>query len=201
MADPTAGWTFTKKTVEQYQFNGPHGMWAIITLDPRGIFQAVSDVGDYAYDGWGHHGRESFKHFLLQLTDPDYFIGKVKRGDREFDFEATLRAVRKRILDKRRAGACVGSLDKAEARAAWDEADELEETRDATFFVHLVMTECPALYGHVFESDGYEVSSVCRDRWPAWSLRFFHEIFRGQFAPALRAELGIDAPAQEAAVA
>lgn len=192
MAD-AGGWTFTKRQVEQYEFHGPHGMWAIVTLDPRGIIQAVSDVGDYAYEGWGHHGCESFKHFLVSGLDVDYFLGKVADG-REFSFERTQREYRRRILDERRGG----SLAKDEARAAWDEIEEIQETADATHFVCQVMQDCPALYGHVFGNDPCATGEACVEVWPAWALRFYHEVFLGHLVPVLRAELGLEARAQEA---
>lgn len=214
-------WTFTKRQVEQYQFNGPHGMWAIITLDPRGIFQAVSDFGSYSYEGWGHHGCESFKHFLVGLRDADYFLGKVcgsgqgrsgpGRGGQTFAFDATIRELRRRVIERRRdggfhvrwyklpPGADPAKTAKDLARQAWDEIEKIDDTSDETYFVERVAQDCPTLFEHVFGNDHCEVAdSRCLELAPA-PLRFFNEVFRGQLVPALRTELDLDAPAKEPA--
>jgi hypothetical protein len=177
-------WTITKAQVEQYNIRGPHGLWAIITIDPRGLFQAVSDVGDYAYDGWGHHGRPSFKHFLVQLREADYFLSKVCRGDYEaFSYDRSVMEIRRRVCQRRRDG----GLTKDEARACWDEVVEIEHTNDGTYFVMAIERDCPAIFGHLFEHDYCEVPQV--QVMKAWPLRFFEEIFRGQLVPALQAEI------------
>lgn len=203
MTDTATPWKFSKRQVEQYQFNGPHGAWAIITLDPRGIFQAVSDFGTYSYDGWTHHGCASFKHFLLRLTDPDYFLSKVcsdtlgqrgpGRGGQVFDFDRTMKEIRRRICDDRRR------LDttKEEARACWDEADELEDPGfDETYWVERV-AEKENLFRLVCGSDYCEVP--CCVSLAAVPLRFFNEVFRGQLVPALQAELAAAPATAEAA--
>jgi hypothetical protein len=188
----TDGWKFTKRTVEQYQFNGPHGAWAIITLDPRGIFQAVSDFGSYSYDGWGHHGCESFKHFLVRLREADYFLSKVcgntlgqsgpGRCGQIFDYDLSVKEIRRRICEKRREG-----MPKDEAREAWDELESVEDTNDSTYFVMAVERDCPTLFRRVLYSDYCEVPT-CTVLAPV-PLRFFNEIFRGQLVPALQAEI------------
>jgi hypothetical protein len=182
------GWTVKKGTIERYDVHGPHGMWAIVTLDPRGVFQAVSDVGDYAYAGWGHHGCESFKHFLVGLRDHDYFLSKVTRErGREFAFDKTVKEIRHRIVDGRRDG----GLTRRQARDAWDDLEEIagDHTYDATYFVHLVM-ERDALY-HALGDDPCEIPRC--EEWSAWGVRFFNEIFREQLVPALKAELEAEA--------
>jgi hypothetical protein len=184
------GWAFTKREVEQYQFRGPHGAWAIITLDERGIFQAVSDFGSYSYEGWGHRGGESFKEFLCGLRDCDYFLGKVLPRGEEFDWDATVREIRRSILDRRR----YGGLGKESARAAWDDVEHLEHNHDTTYFVMQMQRDCPALDKHLFDFDGSAASEHCVKRWPPIARRFFDEVFRGQLVPALRAELAAPPP-------
>ena len=199
----TDAWTFTKRTVEQYQFNGPHGMWAIITLDPRGIFQAVSDFGSYSYEGWGHHGCESFKHSLVRLREADYFLSKVcgntlgqsgpGRCGQVFDFDASVREIRRRLCERRRAD----RLTRDEARACWDELEDIDDSgSDTTYFIERI-ADCETLFRQIFDGDHCDVP-LCTMLAPI-PLRFFNEVFRGQLVPALRAELGLDAPVQEAA--
>ncbi len=187
MAD---GWTFTKRHVEQYQFNGPHGMWAIITLDPRGIFQAISDVGDYAYDGWWGHGCESFKHFLARGLDRDYFLGKTAARERRFSLEKTKDRVRRDVLEARRSG----YITKDAAREAWDELACRDED-NATLFIERSQEVQRIVYG----SDPTAMCEVCVEEWSGCATRFYEEVFRAQLVPALRAELGLAAPDQEAA--
>lgn len=203
MAD--AGWTVTKGQVEQYQLRGPHGAWAIITLDPRGIFQAVSDFGTYAYDGWGHHGCASFKHFLVGLRDADYFISKVcgmdggrsgpGRAGTVFSWDRTIKQIRRDVLERRRDG----RLGRHTARECWDEIELIEHGYDATYFVMSVERDCPELFEHVFHHDYSELSDTCVHELAPLPLRFFHEIFRGQLAPALQAELAAAAAPAEVA--
>ena len=55
-----------KSVCERYDVrDGNHG-WAIIMVDERGgVLQINSDFGNWSYN-WPHHGRESFKHFLVE---------------------------------------------------------------------------------------------------------------------------------------
>ena len=193
-------WTITKGTVEQYQIRGPGFAWAIITLDPRGIFQAVSDYGTYSYAGWGDHGCKSFKHFLVRLKEADYFIGKVcghdsgrsgpGRAGQVFSFERTVKDIRRDLCERRRDD----RLSKASARACWDEIEEkLGETSDEREFIESLADRCPATFERLFDRDYCEVSEACRHELAAGPLRFFEEIFRGQLVPALEAEFAAEA--------
>lgn len=180
MTDKTNAWSFKKQTVEQYQFNGPFGAWAIITLDPRGIFQAVSDFGTFAYDGWGHHGRESFKHFLVEGLSRDYFLGKTARGERRFSLEKTKRRLREDVVGQRRDG----DLTKEKAREAWDAIDWRDED-DATLFIERADDVREILFGN----DYCAMSEACAEEWSGCAVRFYEEVFLGQLVPVLTAEI------------
>ena len=67
-----------KSVCERYDFRFDQWGWAKITIDERdGMFSAQSDYGTYAYS-WPHHGRKSFKHFLIEIArDSHYFLKKV----------------------------------------------------------------------------------------------------------------------------
>lgn len=191
-------WSVKRSTVEQYEIRGPFGAWAIITLDPRGIFQAVSDFGTYSYEGWGGHGCASFKHFLVRLRGADYFLSKVcgdeggragpGRAGQVFDWDRSVTEIRRRLCDRRRWDL----LSKGDAREAWDEIEDLEHTSDGTYFVMAVERDCPTLFRRVFDSDYCRVPT-CTVLAPL-PLRFFNEIFRGQLVPALEAEIAAEEP-------
>lgn len=201
MAD--SGWTVTRGQVEQYQLRGPYGAWAIITLDPRGIFQAVSDFGTYSYDGWGHHGCASFKHFLVRLREADYFISKVcgmdggrsgpGRAGTVFSWERTIERIRRDVLERRRDG----RLDRSAARECWDDIEQIEHSSDSTYFVMSVERDCPDLFKRVFDHDYYALSQTCVHELAPLPLRFFNEVFRGQLVPVLEAELAAAATPAE----
>lgn len=187
--DAERKWTVSKKQVEQYQINGPYGVWALITLDERGIFQATGDLGNYSYDGWAHHGCPSFKHFLVSIGRPgsDYFIMKVTGGAKVFDSEATEVKIRKRILKKRREK----NIDKETARWCWDEFADVSLPDDVNETMHAVTDCCPTLFKEVFDEDYMDLSSTYVEIYPPRAVRFFEEIYCGQFVPALKAELGL----------
>jgi hypothetical protein len=198
--------TFTKGLVEQYRFRGPHFSWAVITLDPGGIFQAVSDFGTYAYSGWRHHGCASFKHFLIEMTEADYFISKVcsdgqglsgpGRAGMVFTPERTLKDLRRSICEQRREE----GLTKSEAASCWEEIEVLGDVRDENEFVHVLMDSCPDTFDRLFGGDACDASDACRHELAAAPLRFFNEIVRGQLVPVLEAEIAAEqkAPRPEA---
>lgn len=101
---------------ERYDIHLGRNGWAIIVIDEMsGFFATVSDYGNWSHV-WPHHGRESFKHFLVEISkDPDYFMKKVAGGRREWDEEATHKRVRGDLLRHRREGNCT----KKEARTLW----------------------------------------------------------------------------------
>lgn len=109
--------------------NGYEGWW-IAFLDDAGCLSVQSDFGDYSYR-WNMRGMPErdgkligLREFLL-TTGADYVLGKFATRS-EFDDEGSLKAVRKEILDRRRAGEC----DADWARSEWDIATEhLDGTR------------------------------------------------------------------------
>lgn len=70
------------------------GEWAIIFISERGgILAILSDYGNWSYT-WSHHGRESFRHFLVELgRDTDYLMKKLGGGVNWYDAAATERAI------------------------------------------------------------------------------------------------------------
>ena len=76
--------------------------WAILFLDDAGCFAVLSDYGNYAYR-WNARGFGSpggIRPFLLGC-DNGYLAGKLS-PQKVYDGDATLRAVREYILERRR---------------------------------------------------------------------------------------------------
>ena len=101
----------------RYQFPSEKGEgWAIIFMDSIGCFTALSDWGDVGYrwpeKGWGD---KDFRLFILGCDDY-YLTSKFAGGRREYDREATLKAVREHI-------------DSLMGPGGWDIAQVEEETR------------------------------------------------------------------------
>lgn len=115
----------TKLTSERYDLRIGYD-WAIFILGEDGSFHVNSSYGDWAY-AWWHHGRESFKHFLIELGEDStysYLINKLAKGQRTyFDLDKTLSSIYKEILFARKDGA----LSKEKARDLYNEVKELPE--------------------------------------------------------------------------
>jgi len=93
--------------------------FAIFTIDqqPERRYYGLSiwsSFGGFAY-AWSHPGCEFYK-FLADL-DRSYVLGKMVGRDDEFDGEATTKAVRQAILERRRTREC----EAGEAREEWPE--------------------------------------------------------------------------------
>lgn len=98
--------------------------WAIIVLDmERGFFSAASDHGNYSYL-WTHPGCE-FRKFLAKL-ELDYVYGKLTHTQRVFDLEASLKAARAAIIERRRDD----SIGAALARTEWNELEDVSSEHD-----------------------------------------------------------------------
>lgn len=107
-----------KSTCERYDVRSGHGHdWAVIMLDPRGgVLQINSDYGNWSYC-WPHHGRESFKHFLVELgRDTDYFMGKLGGLPKHYRADDTLQLCLREVCAQRRRG----EITKEVARGAYE---------------------------------------------------------------------------------
>lgn len=109
--------------IERYDVRSDtrHEGWAVVVIDSRGFLGVFSDYGNYAYH-WTHFGGD-FRKFLGQL-DWDYLYGKLMQGRdaRIYDGEATLRSIKKRIIELRREK----RLTAEQAREEWDLAKDSE---------------------------------------------------------------------------
>lgn len=97
--------------------------WALFLLDATGYFSVVSDYGNYAFR-WTSFG-ECFRTFLMGLHS-DYLLGKLAK--KEYDEDGTVRAVKNRIIELRRATrgfSGFSSLSAEKAREEWDLVNEL----------------------------------------------------------------------------
>lgn len=115
-------YTFSKGTVEKYDIRWNRGEWAVFTIDnASGLMQCHSSYGDWGY-AWPHHGRESFKHFILEMErDWHYLLRKV--SEPVFDFDESIKYWKEHIIKWRRGDNCT----KEQARNAFDVVVGLED--------------------------------------------------------------------------
>jgi hypothetical protein len=88
------------KSVGRYDVKDERGRWLgtfLITAD--GLLTCRTDFGSYSY-WWTSTGREDFREFLTEI-DADYLLRKVAPV-REYDAEATERAIREHIASARK---------------------------------------------------------------------------------------------------
>lgn len=181
-----------KSTVERYSIRAPHCLWAEITVDEKlGLLQISSDYGGYEYR-WGSHGRESFKHFLVEIgRDKDYICKKLAGRD-EYDRDTTEDDLKARVLRARRENSCT----KEEARAVWRYVTEELDLSNPDTIWH---TDVPFDWDNdtplriVFGSDWqYNMNDSVRYRIPIQCQMFFEKIYQPVFVPWLKEELKID---------
>lgn len=104
--------------------------WAEIILTSGGMFATVSDYGNYAF-AWRDTSHEDFRDFILQIH-ADYLCSKIAPR-REYDGDATIANVKRRILELRRES----RIDAVLARSEWDLLDNhsnLDQREDFAFW-------------------------------------------------------------------
>lgn len=132
-----------KKACERYDVmpGGGYG-WAIFLLsESGGVLSVLSDYGNWGYC-WPNHGRQSFKHFLIEVDGSrDYIIDKFRGKRTDFDFDASVKLLRKKIgeayRDKRTlhyAGGRTKTFDKKMCKEAIDGIKWLDDTRSSDDF-------------------------------------------------------------------
>lgn len=113
----------TKGTSERYLLRFEPNGWANIVIDDRGFFDCQSDWGDYCHV-WAHHGRSSFKAFLMEL-DASYFLLKTSKRD-TFYYEESVKEHKQAVLRARKDG----NIMKGEAREFYDLHFEYSQSAD-----------------------------------------------------------------------
>lgn len=119
MSDPIKMW--------RYRIPGEPGRdsGGVVILDSTGYFSTVSDYGNYAFY-WSAHGMSDFRQFVIGLEKSwDYAASKLggHRLTHIFDAEATAKALKKELLDLRRAR----YLGKETTETEWLYLKDLEE--------------------------------------------------------------------------
>lgn len=105
--------------IRKYVVSAGHE-WAVIYIDEReGSFSCQSTFGTYAFI-WRAIGDRTLKQFLCGLNF-EYFMGKTRPGYMRFDEERSTAWLKDYIIRARREG----SLDKGEARKAFNELEWL----------------------------------------------------------------------------
>lgn len=103
--------------------------WATVCISSAGLFMAEGSYGVYGYR-WTRHGRESFKHFLVDLTrDPHYAMSKLGKRS-TFDWPATKAALSQDLLEGRRDR----GLAKEDVRDLYDLLWEMSPHSDVEFY-------------------------------------------------------------------
>jgi len=132
-----------KSTVTKYKLYASgedrNWLWAHIIVDEASLSLDIqSDYGDYCHR-W-HSVGLSFKQFLTE-TDNSYLYSKFGGESRErFSCEKTCKAIKKEILDCRRARGdwkYTDSITKDQARECWDQIHAVQreglDSGDAAF--------------------------------------------------------------------
>jgi hypothetical protein len=148
--------------------------WGVFLLDSSGMFTAVTDYGNYAYQ-WLCTGHDDFRGFVIGLARgcPDYLLSKISQLI--YDGDRTLEHVKEHILEYRRDG----DYTKEFARKEWEllgDCNDLDSEYD--FYDWMQNTEI---------QDPWELS--CSD-YPKCA-RHFAERLVPRLAKILERELGM----------
>ena len=178
----TEEYTFKKSTCERYDLRWKYNGWATFTIDENGgLFSVQSDFGNYNY-AWPKHGRESFKHFLIEITmSPDYILGKISNED-YFDSDKAEKKWKSKIIELRKDRECT----KEQARDAWE------------FLVNDLSVDGSVDYiqNEIYGSSA--ISSISEEPWydfeieldyPYMAVRFVNEVMP-MFSEILKKEIG-----------
>jgi len=175
--------TVKRSVCERYDVRtGKNSEWAIIMLDERGgILQICSDFGNWSYN-WPYHGRESFKHFIVELgRDTDYLTRKLAGEPDRYLPDETVRGCRDEILRQRKER----EIEKAVARKAWDYLDGTDDLDTEAQLIEAVY-DSPALT-KVFGEEPWESISFKKDY--RTGIRQFIERLWPVFVEAIRKEI------------
>lgn len=171
-------YTFKKSVCERYDVRFRHE-WAIFTIDENGgLFNCHSSYGDYSYS-WPHHGRKTFKHFLIEITrDYEYLLNKVSSKS-YFNFDKNVELWKKKIIEWRREY----KIEKEQARNAFNTIDELDDGSADYVYSQLIGS------GVIREicSDAWEVFD-CVKEYPGDAMAFATKLMP-IFAEILKAEI------------
>lgn len=163
-----------KATVDRYTIRAG-SEWAKVFLESGvdgsyhwGDLSIVSSLGNYGHH-WGSIGEKSFEQFLASL-DSDYALKKITNyAHEEFDFDATIAAIRARIIRRRKEDRHLG-IPREAAREIWDgiEAIETEGQMGEGVFCEKVSSTIGApWWDYGFWEDGVEkrVRNDCAGLW------------------------------------
>ena len=155
-----------RSTATAYHFKDDRFGWAICTVnDTTGELAIQSDWTDACGHRWNvNHlgGGATLTEFLAEDRGGyyDYLVNKLlPTGRREqFSAERTVAAMRRRVIDARRAG----DLTRDAARGLWDSFDELLGCDDAGEFFRLVPEDYSAAFDDVYEDVREEPTNDAR---------------------------------------
>jgi len=154
--------------------------YAMIVIGDNGYFSAVSDYGNYAYF-WPHHGCKDFREFFRGEDQWDYMLRKLCPKPWPYDGEATVKAIKERILASRREKC----WDRVRARMEWERIEDcgVEES----------LIGAHEWYTTTTMDDAYE----CIEHSPPPQAVHFCKVTLQRFADVIRAELAAERAATE----
>lgn len=151
--------------IERYEISSDrrHEGWAIIHIDSNGFLGVVSDYGNWAYH-WSAFGND-FKKFLEGL-DWSYLYGKLMQGRdaKIYDGEATLRAIQRHILERRRQRRLTAELAREEWELAKD--SEIDHRFSDGFSLWFRETQLPDAHDLYETMDEPQCRAFCEKVWP-----------------------------------
>jgi len=161
-----------KQTIEKYSLKAeglPNSWWADIAIGQDGFVSIQSDYGDYNYF-WNSFGK-NIKEFLIGC-DVSYLYGKFGPNlEREFDLKASIKELRKYILESRRTLA----FDAKDCRVFWDATKDLERmsiTSSDRWYEELCESDLDRLYeGDIsyapcVTSNNFHLTFFLKEIWP-----------------------------------
>lgn len=143
-----------------------------------GVIAITSSFGNVGHF-FGAIGPRPFWEFLLGC-DWSYLCNKLWGLDsRQFDFDASVEAIRLRVVERRRSGV----IGKDAARDCWDEIEGLESGQDEGFFSGQIYYDCKAIRKHIDIYEGGLTEKVDNPQCTG-----FHDDIWVHFCAWLRAE-------------
>lgn len=160
-------WSHDKQppAVWVYRLHKPAWQQAVLTSD--GMFSVVGDYGNYAYM-WSNWGDCDFRQFFGQI-DGGYLLRKIAGSREEYDEEATVRSVRKTLVEaykdrtfsKREMREVLGALGSADlshprgVEAFWEEEIERDSGKYQMLGDIFDWAEIGAIYCHDRDAQAY----------------------------------------------
>ena len=145
--------------------------WGKFIIDSTGYFSCVTDYGNYAFQ-WTAHGDGDFRDFLCSL-DTDYLMGKLRANRKDFNLDATIKNMRRSIIESRRKTARKEVMDpeiwgvgKEYAREVWDEVEAASSEYECTKAIDVHYRAFPDACEVMVYITPYDLQAFSKRLWP-----------------------------------